>query len=267
MKLKKYTTLARAGLLESLQFRVATLVTFLGNLIYLIVIYFLWKAIYSSVESGVVNGMTFSDTMIYLVLATSLFSFMEVFLVWEMHRNIQSGKIVLDIIKPLGYQPYMFSYFSGSIISLFVTTFLPTFIIIYFVSGGAIILGTNLIFFMLSIIFSIIINLCIDFSIGTICLYTQSTWGVNIMKEAIVLLLSGASIPIAFFPEPLKTIVMYLPFQAIYNSPLEQLINNDLTLSNRISMLGVQLIWVVIMITFSQLFWRKSIKVITVNGG
>lgn len=69
MKLKKFLTLTRAGIIESLQFRLGTLVIVAGNLLYLIIVYFLWKAIYASAGTDVVNGMTFSDTLIYLVLA------------------------------------------------------------------------------------------------------------------------------------------------------------------------------------------------------
>ena len=93
MKIKRYLALTRAGILESFQYRLAMLVMIAGNLLYLIVVYFFWKAVYASSGSDVVNGMTFSDTLIYLVLATALFNFMEMYTVWEIGRNIQSGKI------------------------------------------------------------------------------------------------------------------------------------------------------------------------------
>ena len=77
MKLKKYFALTRAGLIESLQFRLGLFVIVIGNLLYLTLVYFLWKSIYASAGGGSVNGMTFNDTLIYLVLATALFNFME----------------------------------------------------------------------------------------------------------------------------------------------------------------------------------------------
>ena len=98
MKLKKYLTLTKAGIMEALQFRLGTFVMALGNLLYLIVVYYLWKAIYASSGSDTVNGMTFFDTLIYLVLATALFNFMEMYTVWDMGRSIQSGKIVLELL-------------------------------------------------------------------------------------------------------------------------------------------------------------------------
>ena len=129
MKAKKYLTLTRAGIIEALQFRLSFIVMVIGNILYLIVIYFLWKAIYRSAGTDVVNGMTFSDTLIYLVLATALFNFMEMYIVWEMGRDIQSGKIALNLIRPMEYRNYLFWSVSGSFVVNFVFTFIPTFII------------------------------------------------------------------------------------------------------------------------------------------
>ncbi|MBR0141704.1 MAG: ABC-2 family transporter protein, partial [Ruminococcus sp.] len=186
MNLKKYLTLTRAGIIESLQFRLGTLVMIIGNVLYLTVIYFLWDSIYESSGTDIVNGMTFTDTLIYLVLATALFNFMEMYTVWEIGRNIQSGKIVLDLLKPMEYRSYLFWSYSGSFVTQFFFTFLPTFIIVGLVTHGAIPMEINLLFFVISVIMAIIINYSIDFLVGTICLYTESIWGINIMKQVIV---------------------------------------------------------------------------------
>lgn len=265
--MKKYIALIRAGIMEVIQFKDWVLGIVIGNIIYIAIVYNLWKGIFASSGTDVVNGMTFSDTMIYLVLASALFTSMGSYFVWDMHRDIQSGKIALDIIKPVGYQSFQFFMRMGINMFWFITTFIPTFIIVYFLSNFSIHLSYNLIFFLISMLLGMVMMLCIDFFIGTICLYTQSVWGINTMKEVVVLLLSGATIPINFFPEPLKKIVMYMPFQAIFNTPLQQLIDNSLMLSDRLALLGTQLIWSVVLFALSQMWWRKSVKVITINGG
>lgn len=267
MKIKRYLTLMRAGVVESLQFRLSALVVVVGNLLYLIVVYFLWQAIYASAGTDVVNGMTFSDTLIYLVLATSLHNFMEMYIVWEIGERIRSGEIALDLLKPLQYRRYVFWANSGSFVSSFFFTFLPTFLIVAIVTNGAIPLGINLLYFVISIVMSISINFSMDFFIGTVCLYTESIWGINIMKQVVVLLLSGATIPLAFFPEPFKTIVSYMPFQAIYNAPLSILLNGNPDAKWLLITLGTQLFWCIVMNLFSKLFWKISVKKITVNGG
>ena len=267
MKLKKYLALTRAGIMETLQFRLSFVVMVIGNLLYLIVVYFLWDAIYESAGTDVVNGMTFTDTLIYLVLATALFNFMEMYAVWEIGRNIQSGKIVLDLLKPMEYRKYLFWSFSGSFIAKFLLTFLPTFIAVAIVTHGAIPMGINLLYFVLSVVMAVSINYSIDFIVGTICLYTESIWGINIMKQVIVLLLSGATIPLAFFPDTLRTVVNYLPFQSIYNAPLTLLLDGAPTAETVLTTLGTQLIWCIAMMIVSKLFWKVSLRQITVNGG
>ena len=267
MSLRKYLTLTRAGIIEALQFRLSAVVMVIGNLLYLIVVYFLWKAIYASAGTDIVNGMTFADTLIYLVLATALYGFMEMYAVWEIGRAIQSGKIVLDLLKPIEYRSYLFWSYSGSFVVNFFSTFLPTFIAVCLVTHGAVPLGFNLIYFALSVVMAVIINYSIDFMVGTICLFTESIWGINIMKQVVVLLLSGATIPLAFFPDTLRGIVYYLPFQSIYNAPLTLLLNGSPTVQSVLPVLSMQLFWCIVMTLLSKLFWKASLRQITVNGG
>ncbi|MCR5707886.1 MAG: ABC-2 family transporter protein [Ruminococcus sp.] len=267
MNPKKYLTLTRMGIMESLQFRMSTVIIFVGNLLYLIVVYFLWKAIYASSGQEVVNGMTFSDTLIYLVLATALFNFMEMYTVWQIGRAIQSGSIVLYLLKPMEIRRYIFMEYSGNFIVNFFATLFPTFIVVNIVTHGAVPLGLNLLYFVVSVVIAVMINYNIDFFVGTICLYTESIWGINIMKQVIVLLLSGATIPLAFFPESIRNIVDWLPFQSIYNAPLTLLLGKTTDIKDVAVILGTQLFWFLATYAVSKLFWKISLPQITVNGG
>ena len=267
MNLKKYITLTRAGIMESLQFRLSFVIMVAGNMLYLIVTYFLWKAIYASVDTDVVNGMTFTDTLIYLVLATALYGFMEMYLVWDIGRSIQSGKIVLDLLKPMPYRRYLFWGYSGNFVVQFFLTFLPTFIVVSVVTHGAVPIGMNLVWFALSVVLAVVINFSFDFIIGTVCLFTESIWGINIMKQVVVLLLSGATIPLAFFPDKLRAVVNCLPFQAVYHAPLSLLLNEHPDMQTVCATLGLQFFWAAALTLLSVLFWNRSVRQITVNGG
>ncbi|MBO4748675.1 MAG: hypothetical protein IKX04_04980 [Clostridiales bacterium] len=269
MNMKRHLALTRAGIMESLQYRLGTAVTLFANLIYLVLVYFLWKAIYASAGTDVVNGMTFTDTMIYLILATALFNFLEMFVVWDMSRSIQSGKIILDLLKPMRFREYTFWSYSGSHVVLFALTFVPTFIVVLIVTNGAIPMGINLLWFAVATVLALIVNFSMEMIVATICLYTESTWGINIVKETIVLLLSGASIPLAFFPDALRQVVDYLPFRAVYDIPLTILLekNDTNTIEGLLPMFGLQLAWALILTLAGTLFWNYSVKKITVNGG
>ncbi|HAW16344.1 MAG TPA: hypothetical protein DCW41_06560 [Clostridiales bacterium] len=269
MSIKKLAALTRAGIMESLQFRLGTFVTLLGNLLYLILVYNLWKAIYASSGVTEVNGMTFSDTMIYLILATAMFNLLEMFVVWDMSRSIQSGKIILDLLKPMSYRKYIFWSYSGNHVVMFFLTFIPTFLIVFVITKGAIPLGLNLLYFIISMVLALLVNFNMEMIVATLCLYTESTWGINIVKETIVLLLSGASIPLAFFPDTLARAVRLMPFRAVYDIPLKVLLCKDGsdTLAGLAGFLGIQLFWVILLSIAGNIFWNISVKKITVNGG
>ena len=88
------------------------------------------------------------------------------------------------------------------------------------------------------------------------------------MKEVVVLFLSGATVPLAFFPPALKSIAMFLPFHAIYNTPLTFLTKGaDLSIGQSFLLLGEQVIWAVVLLIIGKIFWKMSERIITVNGG
>ena len=263
----RYKSLLKSGIMEQLHFRSSLLLIVVGNLVYLLLVYNLWKAIFASAGTDIVNGMTFSDTMIYLVFATSLFNFMEMWLVWDMGDDIKTGKIVVDLLKPMKYSKLVFFRASGNCVVKFLTTFMPTAIVVYFVSGRAIPLGINLLWFVLSATCSLVINFYICFITGTICIHTESVWGINIMKEVIVGVLSGATVPLAFFPETLRNVVSYLPFQTIIHAPLDVLLHEEYEFAKIAQVIGLQLFWLVVLGVVSHLFFNASLKKITVNGG
>jgi ABC-2 type transport system permease protein len=267
MRFKACLSLTRGGILDMLQWRAGIFLTFVGNIIYLVIIYNLWQAIFASSETDAVNGMTFTDTMVYLVLAMTVYNLLNLWIVWDMSSQIQSGEMILNLVKPIEFRKFLFFSTLGANVANFFMVFIPTFFIVSIITAWAIPLGFNLLLFLPALIFALVINYYIDFLVGTICLYTESTWGIEMAKEVVVLLLSGAVIPIAFFPEMFRNVVEYLPFQAIYNVPLQILTNDSLSLIQVLQMYGVQLFWLAVMYVISGLFWKKSIKIITVNGG
>lgn len=264
--MKRYWGLCRGALLDSVNFRGHYLFTFLGNILFITLIYFLWTAIFGS-SSKVINGMTFNDTFMYLTLAASTATLLKTWCDWDMSRAMLNGNIVLQLLRPLDYQLYKIFDNLGFVISNFVIIFIPSFVLIVFVFDGGISIGINIVFFIAAIILAYLINNSIDFMIGSVSFYTESIWGISTTKDVIVLLLSGSVVPLPFFPEALRNIIELLPFQAIYNLPLQILTNKSLQVIDYLRYLGIQAIWAVLLIAASRLVFKKASKLITVNGG
>ena len=59
----------------------------------------------------------------------------------------------------------------------------------------------------------------------------------------------------------------YLPFQSIYNAPLSILLEKEKEFEDVARVIGLQAVWCVALIILGKLFWKVSIRQITVNGG
>ena len=119
---------------------------------------------------------------------------------------------------------------------------------------------------MLSLIMSMTLLFFIEFCIGLIAFYTINAYGMHFMKEAILSFFSGAVIPIVFFPDWLKTITYLLPFKDIVYTPVS--IYLGLIAGEELSQaLFSQMIWVFILLMITMVFFRVSIKKVTVQGG
>ena len=264
---RRYFAFSKATLLETTAFRTGFIAGFIGSVFYTVVVCYLWKAIFDSSAADTVNGMTYTDTLVYVALAGAIMGALETFLVWSVGREIQSGEFSLNYVKPVDYfTRRLFSYETSVLVS-FVLNVVPIMIIVGFISHWAVPFGWNSILFIPALAMATIINFSIDFLVATLCLYTESSWGINIIKEVIVLLLSGATVPLAFFPETLRNIMMCLPFQAIYNTPLKILISDIMPWSEYARMYGIQLIWLILTVLAAKIFFKSASRVITVNGG
>lgn len=266
-RIRKYLALSKAGIQENFFFRAGIFINIAGNIVYMIVMSFLWKAIFASNGGAPMNGMTYEDTLIYLSMGGAIFSSLEVFLVWKMGREIQTGEFSLHFTKPLDFYFRELFYCFGNVLIQILTTMLPTFILLGFLTNWYVPIGVNLIFFMISFFFSLLLNFTIDFIVGTLCLYTQSFWGINIMKEVTVMVMSGAIVPLAFFPDTFRKIASFLPFQAIYNLPLRILISRTNNVTEYLQSIAIQALWFLALLVVARLFFRRSAKIITVNGG
>lgn len=269
--LKRYPSLRcwvfiKSNLQEVTTFRTALVFQIISNFVYLTIITFLWKAIYNAAPSQSLSGMAYKDTILYLALAIGLYSSMQVYLVESISWEIRSGGVIFYLLKPINYQTYVIWTFLGRIITQFLFVFIPTVIFSYLVIGETFLFGKNLILFFVSFFMSMLISLSQDFLFSLICFYIESSWGLCIVKDTITMLFSGVMIPIALLPEMLQKVAVLLPFQAIYNIPI-QFLTKTPTSMECFTMLGKQLIWVLILWFFGKYCFARISKVITVNGG
>ncbi|MGE5777375.1 MAG: ABC transporter permease [Chloroflexota bacterium] len=263
--MKAYLALLRGSYMVGLIYRFGFLFSIAGNVIYMSVTYFLWRSIYQGRET--LRGLTFNETYIYVALGSAVFILLKTYVDWQMSYEIREGSIATYLTKPVDLQLYELCASSGfSLMTLSAIT-IPTILLMLFVFHIEFPLGVGLVLFPFSLFLAYLLSFCFDYFIGLLGFYTESIWGISITKEIIVTMLSGALIPLQFFPDAVQKILMWLPFQAIYYTPLTLVAKPNLGWETLLPMLGIQLFWVVALFALTRLFYSQAIKVLRISGG
>jgi ABC-2 type transport system permease protein len=263
--MRSYLPIARATYMVGIVYRFGFLFTILGNMVYLGVAFYLWKSIYR--YSDTIRGLTFNETFIYVALGSAIFVLLKTYSDWFIHYEIREGIIANYLTKPLDFQIYNLFANLGSVLMNLTAVTLPTALVMIFFFKVKIASGLGLLLFPLSLLFAFLISFSIDYFIGLLGFYSESVWGFSTTKEIIVTVFSGALIPLQFFPEAIQRILFWLPFQAIYHTPLMMITRPNQGLNVFLPMILVQMFWAVVLFILARLFYNQAIKVLRIAGG
>jgi len=264
-RLRSYLAVLRGAMMVGVTYRFGFIFNVLGNVIYMTVVYFLWRSIYAN--SATLRGLTFHETFLYVALGSAVFILLKTYADWYISFEIREGMIAVHLTKPIDYQLYSLAFSLGGMLMNLTAITLPTVIMLVFVFRVPIQTGPGLLLFPISLFLAFLLSFCFDYLIGILGFYSESVWGMSITKEIFLTVLSGALIPLQFFPDWLERILLVLPFQAIYHTPLMMVTRPNQDWSLLLSMLGIQAAWVVAAFILTRLFYNQAVKVLRVAGG
>ena len=263
--MRTYLSLTRGAYMVGLVYRFGFLFSIIGNVVYLGVAYYLWKSIYRF--SDAIRGLTFNETFLYVGLGSAVFILLKTYTDWFIHYEIREGIISMYLIKPIDYQLYaLFTSFGSLLMGLTAIT-IPTALVLLFVFKVQFTLGLGLFLFPLSLFLAFLVSFSIDYFVGLFGFYSESVWGLSTTKEIIVTVFSGALIPLQFFPDAIQKVLYWLPFQAIFHTPLMMITRPDQGWEVFLPMLVVQVGWAVGLFVLARLFYNQAVKVLRIAGG
>lgn len=263
--MRPYLTVTRASYMVGLVYRFGFLFTIVGNIVYLGVAYYLWRSIYQHADT--LRGLTFNETFLYVGVGSAVFILLKTYADWYIHYEIREGAIATYLTKPIDFQIYnLFANFGALLMNLTAIS-IPTALILTFVFKVKVDFGPGLFLFPVSLLLAFLVSFSIDYVIGLMGFYTESVWGLSTTKEILVTVFSGALIPLQFFPQALQDVLFWLPFQAIYHTPLMMITRPDQSLEVFLPMMAVQLAWAIILFIAARLFYTQAIKVLRIAGG
>jgi ABC-2 type transport system permease protein len=227
--------------------------------------YFLWKAIYG--DNAQLADMTITQMTTYLAVAWMARSFYFNNLDREMSNEIRDGSLAIQMVRPYNYMMVKLTQGLGEGLSRFVLFTVPGMIaaaILFPVELHADPLKWGL--FLVMLFFSFLLNSMINILAGLMTFYLEHIEGLLRLKRVFVDLFSGLLVPLSFFPEAARTVLEWLPFQAITYLPASYLAGKTIGVSAW-HVISIQLIWVAIMVIPLALVWRAARQRLFIQGG
>ncbi|MDY8025791.1 ABC transporter permease [Paenibacillus polymyxa] len=263
--LSVYTDFIRIRFLTMLAYRVNY---YSGILIYCMnigVYYFTYKAIYG--DAGSIGGFTAAQMTTYVAVSWMARAFYFNNLDREISTDIRDGSIAIQMIRPYNYVLVKFMQGLGEGMFRFMLFMIPGMAIAMLLFPVK--LPTDPVAwvgFLVMLFFSFMINTQINIITGLTAFFIENNEGMMRMKRVVVDLFSGLILPISLFPGWLATIAQWMPFQAITYLP-------GSVFTGRVkgvgiwNVLGIQVIWLVVLLVPMIIIWRLARRRLFVQGG
>jgi len=236
----------------------------LNTLLNFLVYWCIYKALYAGAAE--VDGITFSMVATNFIISlglTNAFSKNEMFL----HDKIKQGTIANELLKPVNFRMRMMFEDMGDGFFKVVFNFLPAVIISLLFTQLQPPAGVlNLILCLISTVLGYLVLWNISFIIQTWSFWLFSVWGIVTVKNAVINILSGALLPLWFMPQPVLDFIKFTPFDSIFFTPV-QLYLGQLNGADILFNFARQIIWIVILYFIGDIFWKRGLKKLVVQGG
>ncbi|MBN1242721.1 MAG: ABC-2 family transporter protein [Spirochaetales bacterium] len=266
MKAARYLRFTRNSVQTMLAYRANVLFYIFGNIVQTLVLWYLWRAIFAGAGSGRVNGFTLGEMAAYLLAAVAAQSAIGGNAEDVISEEIMEGSIAVNLARPLDYRTRIFFGHLGASLYNCVVVSLPALAIGLVASaelGGA---GVRLAAFAASLILGFALHFFYKFMLGLTAILTTNVWGVFNVEAVVSGFLSGALVPLAFFPDWARTVTGLLPFASMVSAPALAFAGK-LTGADLVRTLTVQGFWVVALALLSSWAWNSLVSRVSVNGG
>ena len=124
----------------------------------------------------------------------------------------------------------------------------------------------NFILFLISLLLGVLVVTGINMIIHTIGFYTYNEAGISSMLNSVMELLCGAYVPVVLLPMIIQKGTYYLPFRLVSDLPY-RIYSGNIGISEGLFSIGLQIIWIIILIFLGNLIIKKSLKKVFIQGG
>lgn len=267
--MKKYFSFFRLKFSMGLQYRVAALGGVITQFAWGAMLIFMYRAFYKAAPEAF--PMTFQAMVNYVWLGQAT---LALFIIWAMDNeifdSITNGNVAYELCRPLSVYDM---WFAKSVGDRYVKALLrcwPILIVALIVPAPYRLTFPSSIemwgLFVVSMILASLVTVAMCMLVYIACFFTISSAGIRMLAVSIFEFFQGNVIPLPFFPKRLSRIMELLPFGSMQNVPY-RIYSGDIKGMEALSAIGLQVIWLVIIVAIGKGFSARAMKKICVQGG
>lgn len=259
--------LARRGYGRYAAYPGATWAGLFTNVVFGFLIAYILLAVYEHADA--IGGYDVRDAIAYVWLSQGLMSVVGIFGPgwYELARRVQTGDVATDLQRPLDVQHAGLAQDVGRAGYQLLWRALPQFLL------GALVFELTIpdephrwALFAVSVALAVLVAYGLRFLVNLCSFWLLDYRGPVILAIAVNLVLSGAVMPLVFFPGVLDTVLRLSPFAAVLQAPVDIYVGAPLGGSTA-AVLALQVGWAIALYGAGRLVLAAGTRRLVIQGG
>ena len=267
--MKKYLAIFRIRFINALQYRAAALGGMATQFAWGFMEIFAFAAFYRANPEAF--PMTFPQTVSYIWIQQA---FLALFMMWFWENDIAAaiteGAIAYEMVRPVDLYGRWFCQATANRLARAMLRCAPVLLVAFLVpepyrmslppSVGQFLL------FLLSAALALGVVVSVSMLMYISLFYTLSPMGVRILTAVLVDFLAGGTVPLPFFPAPIRAVAELLPFAAMQNMPL-RIYSGNIAGADAFRGILLQIFWLAALWLTGRFAMSRALKKVVVQGG
>lgn len=266
--MKKYWSYFKMRLMAGLQYRAAALAGMSTQIVWGAMEILLFRAFWLEAPERFPMGMEALSSYVWLQQA-----FLTFFAMWhwefEILDSVKTGSVAYELLRPTDLYSMWMARSIGNRLSRAALRMIPVILIgsLIPVPYGLRLRISPAVFglFLLSMVLMVLVVCAYSLLVYALTFYLTDPNGLMVLSIAAADLLSGSIIPLPFMPDGIRRVAELTPFGSMQNVPL-RIFNGDIPLPEIPAAMGLQVFWIVVLISAGYLLTRNGLRRAVIMG-
>ncbi len=267
--MKKYWSFFKMRLMAGLQYRAAAMAGMSTQFVWGAMEILLYRAFWAEHPGQFPMGMEALSSYIWLQQA-----FLTLFAMWnwehDILRSVKEGTVAYELLRPTDIYSMWMARSVANRLARASLRMVPVLVVASFIPApyGLRLPASPAAFalFLLASVLMVLVVCSYHLLVYALTFYLTDPNGLMVLSVAAADLLGGAIVPLPFLPDGLRQFAQLTPFGSMQNVPL-RIFSGSISLAQAPSVMGLQVFWIITLLSAGYLLTKKGLRRAVILGG